>query len=185
MNVTTLLKLPTLQVAQQLLGWKLEHQSMIAKIVETEAYLQSDPASHSYRGQTQRNQAMFMSAGTWYVYKSYGVHHCLNLVTSSPQTGEAVLIRAIEPVSGIKKMQHNRQQSQLTNIGSGPGKLTQAMNIDLTINKTTVWDELKLIAPSMPLLADQIIARPRVGISQAQDKKWRFYIKNNPHVSRK
>jgi DNA-3-methyladenine glycosylase len=176
-------------VARRLLGSYLvrtiDGSEVIAKIVETEAYDQSDPASHSYRGKTPRTDVMFGPPGHLYVYFTYGMHHCMNIVVGEKGHGAAVLIRALEPVSGIDLIKANRQnitdEHQLTN---GPGKVCQALAIGREfrghdLNKKPI----KLIIKP-PLARSQILSSTRIGISQATRLKWRFYVKDNPYVSR-
>lgn len=185
MNSTQLINLPAPQAAPLLLGWNITYQGLKARVVETEAYTQNDQASHTYRGLTKRNEAMFMNPGTWYLYLSYGVHLCLNLVTNQHQQGEAVLIRALEPLSGLNTMRQNRNQDTLTNLTSGPGKLTQALGLPRSINKTNISGPLKLTKPDKIINPTKIVTTTRIGISQAKEQPWRFYLKNNPHVSRR
>ncbi|HEY3396273.1 MAG TPA: DNA-3-methyladenine glycosylase [Armatimonadota bacterium] len=125
---------PTVEVARGLLGQLLVHEqpegATAGIIVETEAYLVGDPGSHAWRGQTQRNAPMYAAPGTIYVYRIYGVHWCLNLVTQPAGVPEAVLIRALEPVAGLDLMRRRRGRESLRELCSGPGKLTQALDID-------------------------------------------------------
>ena len=124
----------TVSVARQLLGCFFMHEEMegttIGRIVETEAYVANDPASHSFRGKTPRNAVMFGLAGKAYVYFIYGMYYCVNVVTGREGVGKAVLLRALEPIAGIELMQQRRHTHTLWQLCSGPGKLTQAMHID-------------------------------------------------------
>ena len=153
------------------------------KIVETEAYHQEDPASHSFRGNTPRTWPMFESGGRLYVYFTYGMHYCLNIVVGQKGVGEGVLIRAAEPVAGLGIMQKNRGISQIANLTNGPGKLAQALGVRDTklsgkiLNKSSIFLE-------QGDQVDNIITAPRIGITRAIDQPWRFYIKDNPFVSR-
>ncbi|HOK14375.1 MAG TPA: DNA-3-methyladenine glycosylase [Candidatus Kapabacteria bacterium] len=166
-------------VAQFLLGKLLivKHNDAIlgGRISETEAYLdENDEASHSYRGKTQRNAAMFATGGTVYVYRSYGVHYCMNIVTESENIGAAVLIRSIIPLFGIDVMKHNRKTDNLTILCNGPGKLTQALGI-------TIQDNFKIINESNIFLLDdgnkpEFLATKRIGISKSVDLPLRFVI---------
>jgi DNA-3-methyladenine glycosylase len=172
-------------VARRLLGSILEREIdgkvMRVKIVETEAYNQSDAASHSYKGKTPRTDIMFGPAGHLYVYFTYGMHYCCNIVTGAEGEGSAVLIRAIEPLEGTEYMQENRPVSgiELTN---GPAKLCQALAIDKRLNGHDLSRApLKLIL--QPLPGEQIVQTKRIGISKDKDRLWRFYIKDNPYVS--
>jgi DNA-3-methyladenine glycosylase len=180
----------SLEAAPLLLGWDLCRQTPVGsirvKIVETEAYHQADPASHSYRGLTPRTAPMFRAGGRLYVYFTYGMHYAVNIVVGSAGVGEAVLIRAAEPVEGIEIMQTNRGITDIKNLANGPGKLTQALGITdtklsgKTLNRSSIWLE----PPVEPIQANNIIAAPRIGITKAIDLPWRFYIKDNRFVSR-
>lgn len=173
-----------------LLGWEIvslvKGERLRLKIVETEAYHQNDPASHSFRGVTARTAPMFAAAGTIYVYFTYGAHYCLNFVTGEKGVGEGVLIRAGEPLEGIEAMKLNRRTSDPLNIASGPGKLTQALGIKDTklsgeiLNKSSIF----LYPPNEAVQPGVISASPRIGIKKAADNPWRFYIKGSPYVSR-
>ena len=144
----------TLDIAKGLLGKYIIHQTkeglVAGKIVETEAYLIDDPASHSFNGETNRNKSMFMKAGTSYVYFTYGMYHCFNVVTNKEGVGEAVLIRALEPVEGLEVMKRNRGKkgtefSDARNLCSGPAKLVIALGI------TKEHDGLDLLSDDSPL----------------------------------
>ncbi len=172
--------------AKSLLGWKLIHESSQGKtagiIVETEAYTQEDPASHAYRGKRVANAAMFGSAGLIYVYFTYGMHYCVNIVTGAKGHGEAVLIRALEPIEGVELMQSRRKTQALKNLCSGPAKLVQAMGISKQHNGIRLMQgPLKLEQGIHP---EKVVQTPRIGISQAKDLPWRFYIEGNTFTSR-
>ena len=175
--------------AQRLLGCDIirviEDKPVKARIVETEAYHQSDAASHSYRGKTKRNSVMFGKPGVAYVYFTYGMHYCMNIVTGKEGEASAVLIRAVEPIIGHEVMQKNRIGANGVSLSNGPAKLCQAMKIDKTLNGHNLsQDPLRLIInPILPV--DKIQASTRIGISKEQQKPWRFYIKNNKFVSKK
>ena len=173
-----------------MLGWRLCRQTPAGvielRIVETEAYHQDDPASHSFRSKTARTAPMFEASGRLYVYFTYGMYHCLNIVVGAKGVGEAVLLRAAEPLEGIEIMQKNRGLRDIYNLANGPGKLTQALGINDTLlsgkllNKSSIYLE-----PSTePVKAKDIIASPRIGIREAADMPWRFYLKDNPFVTR-
>jgi DNA-3-methyladenine glycosylase len=172
-----------------LLGWtlcrRLPRGVVKLKIVETEAYHQDDPASHSFRGLTNRTAPMFQSGGRLYVYFTYGVHYCINIVTGPAGRGEGVLIRAGEPVEGLEIMKTNRRVDDIKNLANGPAKLAQAMGIfDTTLsgkilNKSSIWLEEGSTVPS-----GDIFIGPRVGIRRAAGAPMRFYIRNNQFVSR-
>ena len=152
-------------------------------IVETEAYHgQDDPASHAYRGKTIRTSPMFEAGGTLYVYLSMGIHNCLNIVTGPEGVGQAVLIRALQPTLGIEKMIERRGTDKLTNLASGPGKLTQALSVARDISGTKLGQTLSLRIPNGP--KPLVATSPRIGISKAVDFPWRFYVPNSPFVSR-
>ena len=177
---------PSESVAPRLLGCYLERdlggRQLLGKIVETEAYDQADTASHSYRGQTPRTDVMFGPSGHLYVYFTYGMHYCCNVVCGPAGQGAAVLIRALEPLEGQDIMAENRRHNQgLTN---GPAKLCQALNINKSLNGHSLSVEpLRLIIqPEIPQV--EITQTTRIGISRAQDVPWRFYIKGNPFVSK-
>jgi DNA-3-methyladenine glycosylase len=182
------LELPSYMVAPRLLGCELvrelDGEQLVGRIVETEAYDETDPASHSYRGRTQRTSVMFDAPGYVYVYFTYGMHFCMNVVTGQPGHGAAVLIRAIEPLRGEKTMRSHRKDRDDTYIANGPAKLTQALVVDSTFNGHDLRESpLKLIVrPELP--TEDIVQTTRVGISQAKDVPWRFYIKDSPFASR-
>lgn len=187
-----ILGLSAVEAAPSLLGWilvrKLPEGTIKLKIVETEGYNQDDPASHSFRGLTARTAPMFETGGIVYVYFTYGMHYCLNLVVGAKGVGEAVLLRAAEPVEGIEIMRKNRGGiSDIHNLASGPAKLTQALGITDTSLSGKKLDLLSIYleAPVKPVKAEDIIASPRIGIREATKMPWRFYLKNNPFVSRK
>jgi DNA-3-methyladenine glycosylase len=189
-NIGQIVKQPSLRAAPLLLGWILSRQTpegmLGLKIVETEAYHQDDPASHSFRGLTRRTAPMFQAGGRLYVYFTYGMHYAINIVVGKAGVGEAVLIRAAEPVEGIEIMQKNRGITDIKNLASGPGKLAQALGIRDTklsgkiLNKSSIYLEpsLEIIKPA------DIIVSPRIGITKAADQPWRFYLKDNPYVSK-
>ncbi|MDI6716220.1 MAG: DNA-3-methyladenine glycosylase [Actinomycetota bacterium] len=159
---------------------------MVARIVETEAYFgEDDPASHAYRGATPRSAIMFGRAGIAYVYLNYGVHNLLNVVTGPEGQAGAVLIRALEPIAGTETMLKNRPVKKITNLTSGPGKLTKALRIGLEHNGLDLTkDESEIfIAAGLPRNMS-IQTSPRIGISAGSDLLLRFYIEGNPFVSR-
>ena len=165
--------------ARNLLGWELVHHTPAGDIggiiIETEAYQQDDEASHSYRGMTKRTAPMFEEAGTLYMYFIYGMHWCMNIVTGPRGHGEAVLIRALKPTRGIELMKQYRKTDDLRRLTSGPGSLVQALALPPTLSGQKLQEsELELIPPVKP--AQNIMASPRIGISKAKDKPWRFYI---------
>jgi len=182
----------TLKVAKAILGKMLVRRTplevFIGKIVETEAYRGTDdPASHSFRGKTSRNEVMFGKPGITYVYFTYGNHHCLNIVTEKTDIPAAVLIRAIEPLKGLESMKRNRSVEKIIDVASGPGKLTKAFQITRKDNNIDVTDSSSNISIHTPIeeKSFQIIQTTRIGIRLAQELPWRFYIKGNPHVSKR
>ena len=190
-----ILNLDTLSIAKNLLGFTFIHESEAGTtagiIVETEAYLQNDPACHAYRKKSTRNAPMFGKAGTIYVYQIYGMHFCVNISTNQEDIGEAVLIRALEPTEGLPLMEERRlKHSKLTHLKpkdlcSGPGKLVQAMGIHKQMNDWHIMDsDVKIIAPKMQITEDKIITTTRIGITQGFDLPYRFYVKGNKFVSR-
>lgn len=182
----------TIQVAKDLLGKILIRRTaegqMTGRIVETEAYRGSDdPASHAYRGATQRSRLMFGRGGIAYVYYVYGFHHCLNATTESPGTAGAVLIRAIEPLGGIKNMRLNRplpRHSRAEDLTNGPGKLAKAMNVTLKLNGTDLTTIGALyIAGRESATPPPISTSTRVGVKKGSRRPWRFFTRDNEFVS--
>lgn len=168
----------TIQVAKELLGCKLcrkiGDKILSGIIVETEAYTQNDPACHAFRGKTPRSATLFKKPGIAYVYFTYGMHHCFNVVTEAEETAGAVLIRALEPI----------EQNLLT---SGPARLCRELQITRELNEAdlTLEDSLIWIEEGVNVLKNKIHTTTRVGISQAADYPWRFYIKDNKFISKK
>lgn len=167
-------------VAPDLLGWQLFINGIGGTIVETEAYNRFDPASHSFRGPTPRNRAMFGPPACAYVYRIYGLHWCLNLVCLD---GSAVLLRALAPLRGIEVMQHRRQRIKPVDLCSGPAKLAQALAVTDQLDGATLNQSPFDLVPSQG--GDTINAGPRIGISRAQDVAWRFWLAGSPYVSRR
>ena len=168
-----------------------EKHKLVARIVETEAYDQDDPASHAFGGFSERNAAMFGPAGHLYVYVSYGMHHCCNVVCGSEGFGSGCLVRAVEPLEGVEVMRILREAGRahkhslkLRDLTNGPGKVCAALGI----NKELYGHDLKvepLILDFAPLLPGETIDRsPRVGISKNADALKRFFIEGNTFVSK-
>jgi len=179
----------TVTVARQLLGCMLVYESergrASGRIVETEAYLAADEASHSFRGPTARNGVMFGPTGYAYVYFIYGAHFCINAVTQPEGVAEAVLIRALEPVDGLALMMERRRTTVARNLCSGPGKLCQALGITGAQNGAALFDgRLRIRAGETPAAAE-VVATTRVGITKAADLPLRFYLRDNPHISKR
>ncbi|MCG8477753.1 MAG: DNA-3-methyladenine glycosylase [Spirochaetales bacterium] len=180
-------------VAQRLLGCCLirrdaDDRYVGGRIVETEAYLSLDAASHSWSGRTKRNAAMFLGAGHAYVYRSYGVHWCFNVVTAPEGIGEAVLVRAVEPLWGMSAMAARRGVREgLRALTNGPGKLCQALGItdedDGALLDGTSHLMLRRWIESETEVGRRTIATPRIGISRDTDKLWRFVVTDNPYTS--
>lgn len=173
--------LPAPQAARALIGWTLLFDGVGGIIVETEAYDHEDPASHSFSGPSARNASMFGPPGRAYVYRAYGLHWCLNLVCG-PEPGSAVLIRALEPTAGLESMRRRREMQDIGALCSGPGKLCQALGV------TRAQDGLPLdhapfsLTPSAREPA--VAIGPRIGISQAADRPWRFGAAGSKFLSR-
>jgi len=178
-------RLVALELIGKVLVFKEAGSVCTAQIVETEAYLgDDDPASHAYRRKTPRNAVMFGPPGFSYVYFTYGVHHCFNVVTEEEGKAGAVLLRAVEPLEGIHVMQKRRRTTQLENLTSGPGKLAEAFGLtrahsgwDLT--GSSLWLEQRKEAVDL-----ELGVTPRIGIREAKDRLYRFYLKNSLHISR-
>jgi DNA-3-methyladenine glycosylase len=170
---------PAIEVARELIGVTLLVDGVGGTVVETEAYDQTDPASHSFNGQTVRNRSMFGPAGRAYVYRSYGIHWCLNTVCES---ASAVLIRALEPAVGIELMRERRGLSELSKLCSGPGRLCQALAI------TGVLDGNALDAPPFtmkrPTATPFIVTGRRIGITRGVEAPWRFGLAGSAFLSR-
>jgi DNA-3-methyladenine glycosylase len=179
---------PTLKVARELLGKflvvKKGGRLLSGKIVETEAYDGfKDPASHAYRGMTPRNQVMFGPPGYAYVYLTYGMHHCLNLVTQKKGYPAAVLIRALEPVDGISVMKRRRGRQRLKDLTSGPAKLCQALGVDRRLNGADLLSDT-IFVEDRGEVPGRIARSSRIGVNEGKKKKWRFYLDSNQFVSR-
>ena len=190
---------PTLAVARELPGMYLVRKSgrsqLVVRIVEVEAYLGSrDPASHAFRGRTARNDVMFWKGGHLYVYFTYGMHYCCNVVTEREGKGMAILIRAGEPVAGVKRMAGRRGTSDPTLLCSGPARLCQALGINRKDNGTDLCGSEIWIAGASrgqwsgtrwPGASGFKLGRStRIGIREGTEHRWRYYMKGNPHVSK-
>lgn len=168
-------------VARALIGLVLDVEGVSGRVVETEAYDSTDPASHSFRGRTVRNAAMFDAVGRAYVYRSYGLHWCLNIVCGTT-VGGAVLIRALEPLDGIEIMMRRRGTNNVALLCSGPGRLCQALAVDGS------YDGRPLDRPPIRLFGTSrgdVEAGSRIGLSRAKETPWRFWLSGSPFVSRR
>ena len=170
------------EVAPELIGATLLVNGVGGVIVEVEAYHHTDPAAHSYTGRTERNAAMFGPPGVAYVYRSYGVHWCLNFVCESAGSASAVLIRALAPTVGLAAMRRRRGLSEERALCSGPGKLCQALGVSIRHNG------LPLDRPPFELraaaAAPEIAVGPRIGISKAVDEPWRYGLRGSKFLSK-
>jgi len=188
MDDWTVLDGPADEVAPRLLGCELEREIngvlVRVRIVETEAYMQSDAASHSYRGRTPRTDVMFGPAGHLYVYFTYGMHYCMNIVCGQENEGAAVLIRAVEPLAGEAALAANRIGRSGVELTNGPAKLCQALGIDRMWNGHDLREPPFRLILRPALAPGTIVQTTRVGITQARDVPWRFYERGNPYVSR-
>lgn len=174
-----------LALAPQLLGTVLVHEvgglRLSGRIVEVEAYLPDDPACHASRGKTARNAPMFQAGGITYVYLIYGVHFCFNIVTGAEGKGEAVLIRALEPIEGLTAMSAHRRTDKPVNLCSGPGKLCQAMGFARAHNAQPLGGAIRLEAGSPPA---RILSDRRIGIRQGVECPYRFLDADSECLSR-
>jgi DNA-3-methyladenine glycosylase len=171
------------EVAPDLIGVTLLVDGVGGPIVEVEAYDEDDPASHAFNGRTSRNAVMFGPAGYAYVYRSYGIHWCLNFVCAEPGRAEAVLIRALQPEHGLDAMRQRRGVDVDRALCSGPGKLCQALAV------TGAHDGLPLDAPPFELVArtepPAIETGTRIGLTKAADRPWRYGLAGSPYLSRR
>jgi DNA-3-methyladenine glycosylase len=176
---------PVLEVAPDLLGCTVSHGAASGVIVETEAYHDSEPACHAHIGLTARTHVLFGPPGTAYVYRSYGIHALLNAVCEPEGVGAAVLIRALEPLTGLDSMRARRGLEREIDLCSGPGKLTQALGIELEHNATDLSRGPVRIGPPPPQWREvQYVAGPRIGITKAAELPWRYGIKGSKFLSK-
>ncbi len=176
---------PVVEVAPDLIGCIVEHGDTAGVIVETEAYHESEPACHAYIGLTSRTSTLFGEPGMAYVYQSYGIHALLNAVCESEGVGAAVLIRALEPVEGIELMRARRRVSDDRELCSGPGKLTQALGIELVQNGSDLYSgPVRIRGRAQGWCDPAVVVGRRIGISKAVGLSWRFCVAGNVHVSR-
>lgn len=177
-----LLSLSALKVAPRLLGMVLKVGPVSGRIVEVEAYTQDDPASHSYRGKTPRNLPMFLPGGHLYVYFSYGNHWCVNIVTGEAGVGEAVLIRALEPLQGIPIMQRRRKVTEIARLCSGPGNVGRALGLTGKFSGVRLGTRGVDLLPGQP--PPEIWVTTRIGVRSGADLPRRFLVPNSLCLSR-
>jgi len=175
-------------VAKQLLGnilvRRIGRKTMAGRIVETEAYSSDDPASHAYRGRTEGNRALFGEVGHAYIYLTYGVHYCLNVVAKSGKPAGGVLIRALEPLQGIDLMREFRPGSSVRNLARGPGNLTRALKIDKGLYGMDLTRRGALFIADAVSDNLKVLKTRRIGVTSAQEKRWRYIIWDSPFVSK-
>jgi DNA-3-methyladenine glycosylase len=177
---------PVLDVARDLIGCVVTHRDTAGVIVETEAYHDSEPACHAFVGLTARTRTLFGPPGRAYVYRSYGIHALLNAVCEPEGVGAAVLIRALEPVSGIELMRARRRVDRVERLCSGPGKLTQALGIGLSDNDTSLLDgPIAFSAPPPAWRGVEVSTGVRIGITKAAELPWRFCAVGSSFLSRR
>ncbi len=179
---------PSLEAAPALLGAVLRHhlpEGVVAvRLTEVEAYAGADdPGSHAFRGPTRRNEVMFGPPGRLYVYFTYGMHHCCNVVVGEPGTASAVLLRAGEVVEGREVARARRPRSSDRDLARGPARLCQALGIDLSHNGTDLSEGALTLEPGPGVPRDRVASGPRVGLREAADHPWRFWVEGEPSVS--
>jgi DNA-3-methyladenine glycosylase len=179
------LELPVVEAAQSLVGCTICHGPASGVIVETEAYHECEPACHAFAGLTPRTWPLFEAPGIAYVYRSYGIHALLNVVVEPAGVGAAVLVRALEPLTGEDLMRARRARDLTTDLCSGPGKLTQALGIGLELNATSLLEgPVRLSPPPPDRPLPRVLAGARIGITRAVELPWRFCAAGSRHVSR-
>ena len=171
-------------VARQLIGVQLRVNGVGGTIIETEAYDHDDPASHTFNGPTVRNAAMFGPPGHAYVYRSYGIHWCLNFVCREAGHGAGVLIRAVQPTDGLDQMQERRGLDDIRLLCAGPGRVGQALGIDRSFDGLNLNQPPFELSVPNPALNFTVVTGPRVGISKAVEKPWRFGWAGSHFLSR-
>jgi DNA-3-methyladenine glycosylase len=173
------------EVAQDLVGCVLRHGETAGVIVETEAYHESEPACHAHVGLTGRTHILFGPPARAYVYRSYGIHALFNAVTEAEGVGAAVLIRALEPLEGLDLMRERRGVPRTEDLCNGPGKLTQALDIELDLNGSDLLGGPIAIEPARPGWGSpELLVGPRIGITKAAELPWRFCAAGSRSVSR-
>ncbi|MDO8185787.1 DNA-3-methyladenine glycosylase [Conexibacter sp. JD483] len=176
---------PVVDVARDLVGCVLDHAGVSGVIVETEAYHDSEPACHAYVGLTERTRPLFGPPGRAYVYRSYGIHALVNAVCEHEGVGAAVLIRALEPLAGVEQMRARRGLTRAEDLCSGPGKLTQALDVELQLNEADLLTSpLRILPRPADRPVPELVAGTRIGIRKAADLPWRFCARGNRNVSK-
>jgi DNA-3-methyladenine glycosylase len=176
---------PVNEVTRDLIGCTLRHGDCAGRIVEAESYHETEPASHAFAGLTPRTRILFGAPGLAYVYRSYGIHACLNAVAEEDGVGAAALIRAVEPLEGLDLMRARRRLDRPEDLCSGPGKLTQALGIWLDLDGTSLIDGPITVEPRPADAREpEIVIGERIGITKAADLPWRFCDATSRHVSR-
>ncbi len=183
-----LLERPSVEVAPALLGAELRHRTpegeVAVRLTEVEAYAGADdPGSHAYRGMTRRNEVMFGPAGYLYVYFTYGMHHCCNVVVGAEGTASAVLLRAGAVVAGLELARARRPGSSDRDLARGPARLCKALAIDGRHNGVDLSSGDLTLAPGATVPAASVATGPRVGLREAADHPWRFWVRDDPTVS--
>jgi DNA-3-methyladenine glycosylase len=171
-------------VARELIGCRLYYDGCGGTIVETESYERDDPACHAYVGLTKRTATLFGPPGRAYVYLSYGIHSLLNAVAEPEGEAAAVLIRALEPTAGLEEMRARRGDRPDADLCSGPGKLTEALGIGLDANDADLMVAPFSLLPPQQGWSGEVVTGPRVGITKAVERPWRFSLADSPFVSR-
>jgi DNA-3-methyladenine glycosylase len=175
---------PVLEVARDMIGAVVRHGETAGVIVETEAYHQDEAACHAYVGVTKRTATLFGAPGTAYVYRSYGIHALLNAVCEPEGVGAAVLIRALDPVDGVELMRLRRRLDREQDLCSGPGKLTQALGVELGHNQTDLLGAGPIVLEPRKGPLPLLLAGPRIGITKAAELPWRFCAAGSRNVSK-
>jgi DNA-3-methyladenine glycosylase len=179
------LAMRVVDAAKAFIGCTLGREDAVGVIVETEAYHEDEPACHAHIGETPRSRVLFEAPGRLYVYRSYGIHALANIVVEPEGVGAAVLVRALEPIEGLGTMAMRRGRTRPVDLCSGPGKLTQALGIELIHNDTSVRDgPVRIGPPPRGWERPRLVEGPRIGITKAADLPWRFCAADSIHVSR-
>ena len=172
MTLAELLRGSVHEVAAEIIGWTLLVDGVGGRIVEVEAYAEGDPASHAFRGPTARNASMFGPPGHLYVYRSYGIHWCANIVCEQPGRGAGVLLRALEPTHGLERMRERRGVADERLLCAGPGRLTQALGVTGSDDGADLSrPPFELRPPIFPVVVERTT---RIGISRAVEQPWRY-----------